>query len=432
MATLALQVNASTDDASESGGGSMFTTASYFVLGSHFVVHSGARFTGVSGLSGATINTAVLTFRAYASGSGPFVADWYADDRVDPPTFGGGAGNTITSRTRTTATCEGDGGDYQNWTVGQDFTFDGITPASDTDTIADIIQELADSYDPGEIALLSIWSSGAGERLAVTYNNTPATAPKLAIDFTAATGDTTVFPDPVPIHIAIPTPTLGLQPTPVAIHVAIPTPTLGLQPTPVPIHIAIPTPQIIAGVTVYPKPVEINIAIPTPTLGLQPTPVPIHIAIPTPVASPSPVTVSPSPVAIHVAIITPILTGGGGAEEFTAYGVWDATAQEYVGLERFLDPSLYATGTQFLLEVGLATSAAVNPVTAFLYNVTDSQKVVGSDVTSTATLFEVVRSSSFDLLALFGAGLKKYELRFGGVVGGDFGLWGGDVLEVSS
>jgi hypothetical protein len=180
-------------------------------------------------------------------------------------------------------------------------------------------------------------------------------------------------------------------------------------------------------VKVYPEPVLIHVAIQAPTLGVRPTPVPIHVAIQTPTATSGPVSVFPSPVLIHVAIITPVATGTGAAEAFEPFGVWDAAAQEYVGLERYFDATAYPSGTVFLIEVGLDTSAAVNAAKAYLYSVDDAQKVDGSDAQSTNTLYEVVRSGTFTL-----TGLKKYELWIGGAIGGDFGLWGGDILAVSS
>jgi hypothetical protein len=180
MTVLNLQIGASTDDAFEYANGVMDLTAGTIIFG-HIGIgrHCGLRFTGVSGLSGATIDEATLTFRSEANDSTNFIGDWYADDREDPPAFTSTTYD-ISSRTRTTATCEGDGSDFGNWTNGQDETFEGPAPG-----IKGIIQELADSYDPAEIALLHIYTSSLGERLFKSYNQSSSLAPKLAITYTA-------------------------------------------------------------------------------------------------------------------------------------------------------------------------------------------------------------------------------------------------------
>lgn len=180
--TLNLQVGASSDDADEVvSSGSMDLTDSNSDFGSVGIPHHiGFRWTSVSGLSGRTIDSATLTFRASTSDTGDFVADWFAHDAEAPGTFTTTTSD-ISDRTRTTATCEGDGVDFGNWTGGQDETFTG----DGTNTIADIIQELADSYDPSAIVLLHIYTSGSGERIALTWDIVTDTAAKLDIDHSA-------------------------------------------------------------------------------------------------------------------------------------------------------------------------------------------------------------------------------------------------------
>jgi len=182
VTTLNLQVAVNSDDAVQfvsSGGMNLFDPVAF---GSDLSEeHNGIRFTGVSGLSGSTIDSATLTFRASATDSGAFIGDWFAEDAEAPPTFTTTV-NNITDRTQTTATCEGDGTDFGNWTSGADETFTG----DGVNTIADIIQELADSYDPSTIVLLHIFTSGTGERVALNYFQDAALAPKLDIDHSAA------------------------------------------------------------------------------------------------------------------------------------------------------------------------------------------------------------------------------------------------------
>ena len=149
--------------------------------------HNGMRFPGVTGLSGATVDSATLTFRAQDTDSGSFVGDWYAENAAAPPIFANGNYN-ITNRTLTAETCEGDGSDFGNWTAGGDPTFEG----GGVNNIADIIQALADAYNPSAIVLIHKYTSGTGERTAKAYDNDSALAPKLQIITTAGGGDALV------------------------------------------------------------------------------------------------------------------------------------------------------------------------------------------------------------------------------------------------
>ncbi len=179
--TLNLQVGASGDDAIENVATTVvtLTTASQWFGDFGFDAHIGLFFSGVSGLSGATIDSATLTFRASATDSGAFVGDWYAEDVESPVTFVA-VNEDISGRTRTTTTCGGDGSDFGNWTTGSDHTFTGPSPS-----IKGIIQELADTHDPSAIALVHIFGSGTGERRMVVWDTEPSLGPKLDIDFTA-------------------------------------------------------------------------------------------------------------------------------------------------------------------------------------------------------------------------------------------------------
>lgn len=204
MTVLNLQVGASEDDGPEQvNDGVMFLTGNSIAFGNLSVPrHVGIRFTGVSGLSGATVTTGTLTFRADTADTGSFIGDWFAQDAAAPGTFTT-ANSDISDRTRTTATCEGDGSDFGDWSSG-DYTFTG----DGSNTIADIIQELADSYDPSTIVLIHIFTSGNGERVFKSYDEDSGTAPKLDIDYTAAAagGDGTDMPWPDPtLHQPYPT-----------------------------------------------------------------------------------------------------------------------------------------------------------------------------------------------------------------------------------
>lgn len=492
MTVLPLQVGASSDDAVENDSspvGAMDLTDNDLRFGNYVNrLDVGLRFTGVSGLQGATINPGTqLTFRAHRSANNSFVGDWYAEDAAAPGTFTTAAFD-ISNRTKTTATCGGDApAHFGNWTFGQDHTFvgDGVN------TIADIIQELATDHDPSAIVLLHIYTSGFGERRAVAYDGSSSTAPKLDIDYTADTGDQTATPDPVAVPVSIPAPTLvaggvslspdpvallvdiplpsvvaggiAATPDPVAVPVAIPAPTLvigGVTATPdaVAVPIVIPDPQVVGAPIAYPDPVVVQLSIPTPTVVIggitaTPDPVTVPLVIPTPQldwqANPSPVTVplvvptpsmaaggvalTPDPVTIP--IVLPLVTVPSSAEQFVPWGIWDQDTQTWLGIEMFGDPDDFVPGSVFRLTVGMYTSSALVPVKAYLYNVTDGVKVAGSDITGTSTVFEILRSGTFNLPtggAPNVAGLKKYRLEFGGQTGGIFHFHGGKIDAESS
>lgn len=184
MTTLNLQVGANDDDAEENlASGAIALAGTILNLGEADGITPqacGVRFTGVTGLSGRIIDSATLTFRSLSTDSTTFEGDWFAEDAAAPGIFTS-TNSDITDRVRTTATTEGDGSDFGNWTSGADETFDG--PAGG---IASIIQELADSFDPSEIVLIHIHTGAAnGQRKAVTHNNNPGTATKLDIDHSA-------------------------------------------------------------------------------------------------------------------------------------------------------------------------------------------------------------------------------------------------------
>ena len=203
MTVLNLQVGQGSDDGFEWGPGSFLGNTThdgsgvlmgdFGTPGSTFAAF---RWAGVSGLSGSAISAATLNFpSARDTDSGSFIGDWYAEDAAAPPTITEGTANfNITPRTKTTATCEGDGSDFGDWTAGDnggsgwDFVGDGIN------TIADIIQELADSYDPSTIVLLLAYTSGSGERVPHSYDFNSAYGAKLSITYTSGGGSTQTAP----------------------------------------------------------------------------------------------------------------------------------------------------------------------------------------------------------------------------------------------
>jgi hypothetical protein len=183
-ATIDDQVGASADDANELTDGSITLTALYGLVGNLGTVrHFGGRFASISGLSGATINaSSYLSFYSDANDSADFVADCYAHDAESPGTFTTTTNNITDTgqRPRTTATTEADGVDFGNYSQNTWYNFTG----NGTNTISDIIQELANDYDPSAIAFLFIYDSGAGERRWYSYDRDTSLAAKLHIDYT--------------------------------------------------------------------------------------------------------------------------------------------------------------------------------------------------------------------------------------------------------
>jgi len=474
MTTLNLQCGASAHDAEENvSTGGIGPLAGYTLRIGYLISarHVGLYFPSVSGLSGATINSATLTFRAYTSQSGSFIGDWYAHDAAAPGVFTTAAYN-ISSRTRTTATCEGDGSDFGNWTDAQDQTFTG----DGTNTIASIIQELADSYDPSAIVLVWIYTSGTGARAAHSYDYPGGSAPKLDIDYTAGGGAITLTPDPATTAIVAPSPTLvfgakTLTPDVTITQMVAPSVTVSLSktltPDPASIGITAPDVGVALSITLTPDPAIVTMATPSVSVFvggdtiLTPTPAITSLIAPEVTLAFGAKTLTPDPAILTLmapsatvalaltltpdaaitALIAPsvtILAGaktltptpailvlsapivvvvGGGAVSYTTY----KTARTY-------DPAWFPTGSLFRIVVLLSTTSVSASVVARLYNVTDGAIVAGSEVSSTNTELAELISSSFSLPS----GEKSYRIEFGGDPGGSFECEYAAVRRISS
>ena len=141
MAQLNLQIAAGADDTRYDGGD--FSSSEAYVSAPGIASwgsekHLSLRFTGVSGLSGATITSATLEIYAYGVQGSGCQLRIYADDSAAPtaPTTAG----EFTGKTLTTAYVDWDG--------------DPVTGEfNQSPDIKTIIQELATSYDPSAIQL---------------------------------------------------------------------------------------------------------------------------------------------------------------------------------------------------------------------------------------------------------------------------------------
>lgn len=188
MVTLNLQVGASADDGetyynppSDNPGTPAGFNASGvgirvggYASGSGWSYNGFLRFTGVSGLSASTIDSAILKVYGSAADAGVPETVIFAWDASGPPAPTTGAEHDSAPRT----------------TVGVAWDSPGLVTTGFTDSpeIKAVVQELADSYDPSAIIIL--WDDDL--KLDAynicnpeVYDADPAKAAKLDVTFTA-------------------------------------------------------------------------------------------------------------------------------------------------------------------------------------------------------------------------------------------------------
>jgi len=177
--TLDLQVSASADDAWNSqnaSGTGIFPTDANALIGIHAgqngAVMSFFRFTGVSGLSGATINSATFKPMTHAANSGTPLTNVYADDAASPT-----APTTSTDARTRTLTSAFTAVDNPSVTPDTRMSIDVTT----------VVQELADSYDPSSILILWRDDGSGGSFTFVNvkqYDDNASNAAELDITYT--------------------------------------------------------------------------------------------------------------------------------------------------------------------------------------------------------------------------------------------------------
>jgi len=182
MATLDLQVSVSANDGFVQDTPAFDNTLNRMVIGNTGTLYSSwARFTGVSGLSGATIIVAFISYEDFDDGFGTGVPETsiYAEDATAPAAPTSAA--DYTGKATTTA--------FVTWNAA---LVDGWT---NSPSIVTVIQELADSYDPSVIQILhKNTGSGASKFMRPkTWDNDTSLAPKLHIEYTAGGGAVPVF-----------------------------------------------------------------------------------------------------------------------------------------------------------------------------------------------------------------------------------------------
>ena len=169
-------VAAATDDAEEKANGTMSLTSldlemlEYDAGGPHNAV--GLRFNGVGIANGTQISNAYIQFTAAETDTLETVLTIEGED-VDHALGFTSSLNDITSRTKTTAAV--------SWTVPQ-WTAGASGSAQQTVNIAPVIQEIVNRPGWSEGNSLALILSGAGSRVAVTYDLDPAGAATLYVD----------------------------------------------------------------------------------------------------------------------------------------------------------------------------------------------------------------------------------------------------------
>ena len=183
MTTLNLAIRTGLHNADENRSGEMALQGTIIRIADHGnEYHAGFIFEGTEAIGGATITAATLRFVSTSAESGAFVADWYAESNNSPVVYNSTDFN-ISDRSRTAATCKGDGSDFGSWgAAGSVETFSGPSPS-----ISGILQELADSYIPVDVNLMLIYTSGSGGRQLAGESHSTYTEPELDIDFSPPT-----------------------------------------------------------------------------------------------------------------------------------------------------------------------------------------------------------------------------------------------------
>lgn len=177
MTTLNLQVSANGDDGWDSASFGFRPNDSDQLVGNlgGNSLNIWDRFTGVSGLSGATINSADYQVYGVFNQGGTATTNIYAEDAAAPAAPTGSS--DYNGKTTTTA--------FVAWDAA--ITDNTFNSAPD---ISSVIQELADSYDPSVIQILhkNDGSSVSNWQRHQQHDTNNSQAAKLDIDYTAGGG----------------------------------------------------------------------------------------------------------------------------------------------------------------------------------------------------------------------------------------------------
>lgn len=473
MATLDLQIDASTDDTYEAeSGGSSGGTDAHILVDSWTSIFGrywgGIRFHSASlPPSGATITAAYIELYIYSTSWEDANFDIYNEVGAAPVTFSTGT-YPVTSRTR--------GAVSVAWVADSLGTGWKTSPS-----IVTVIQEIVDSYSPTAIVFILKPKTDVGRQFRArtydqtplgtlsaklhlewtedgapqTINATPVTIPLVVPAPTVTTGPATISPSPVAISTQVPTATLtpapiSLSPAPVAISFVVPVATLTvgtvtMAPAPVTLPLVIPAVTVIGGglTTILAAPVAVPLVVPVPTLTPSPVtlvaapvtillvvpvpsisaaltlllaPVTIPLVVPTPSLSKGAITIAAAPVVITFVVPNQVISTATGAV-FIQFG----------NIVRSINRTDFPTSALLYFEAMLKASTPAVTAKVYLYNVTDGLIVPGSEVSTTSITPVRVRSGAITL-----SGVKDYRVEFGGDIGGLYNCYSADVLVGSS
>jgi uncharacterized protein YjiK len=178
-----VRVAADSDDAEEGGTGSMQLTSSDLDLGSSKVV--GLRFAGLSIPQGAAITEAWVQFQADEGDSGESSMTVEGEAIDDAPTFSD-ADQDITARTRTAATVSWSPAGWSTGDAGAE---------QQTSDISAVVQEIVNRPGWSSGNALVIIVSGAGMRVAESFDGLPEGAPLLHVEYGLSDNDPPVAND---------------------------------------------------------------------------------------------------------------------------------------------------------------------------------------------------------------------------------------------
>ncbi len=491
MVTLNLACEESADDGSENDeSGAVFLVATLVAMaggGRGAGNHTAFRFPSVSGMAGVTVTSAILEWKASASDTGSFSANWFGQLAESPgilTTTGFNISDTG-QRPRTVKVVRGNNVDFGDWAFGATKTFSADLLGN---TLVEILQEIIDAgHDPDAFVLLHInLGFGSGTRNPYTFDHATEPAPKFTVIHDAATTDQTMSPTPpgpttevpdativavgvvsrettppgpllqVPLATIVGAGTVTREPTPPGPALVVPTATLVaagevvLAPESGIVDAISEGQEISGGGTLGMSPLSADptLVVPDATLvgvgavvraTVPPGPVltvpqAILVAVDALVLAPTP----PGPVlTVPQAVLTALLATAAPAPGAATLFVPQATisggaVDDFVPfgvIEWTIGAVDHPVGTLFFLRATLKTFQAAAPVSAKLFDITMGQYVTGAIATSTSLAPEEVYStSSFTL----DSARHRYRVDFGGEPGTIYTIYdAGVVVEVT-
>lgn len=186
VATVAVRVSGSSDDAEERANNSVSLTSSDLELGEDGTTDQicGMRFQGINIPQGAVINSAYIEFYADGNHSDVLSVDIYGEDTTSANAFSA-TSNNLSNRNPTFAKIHWD--NIENWTDNNLYQ---------TPDISAIIQEIVNRQDWAALNDLVIFiemDGSSGTRRAESYNGNSSVAPLIVIDYDLPSASTFIY-----------------------------------------------------------------------------------------------------------------------------------------------------------------------------------------------------------------------------------------------